>query len=192
MVLPLIPAVLIAVGAVTGGGGLALGGKGALDFKKAQASLKDSANRYQARRTESEARVAQSNELLKSLGEDQKEALVAVVLRMAEFLRRNEKQVRENERLLVDGIDATLSRIPNLTGLDINAVSWIAGALGSAATAAGTSAGITAAVGTFGVASTGAAISGLSGVAAESATLAFLGVGALPLAAAGWHWAPRR
>lgn len=36
MVLPLIPAALIAVGAVTGCGGLALGGKGALDLKKAQ------------------------------------------------------------------------------------------------------------------------------------------------------------
>jgi len=39
MVLPLIPAVLIAVGAVTGGGGLALGGKGALDLKKASREL---------------------------------------------------------------------------------------------------------------------------------------------------------
>jgi hypothetical protein len=34
MVLPLIPAVLIAVGVVTGGGGAALGGLGVLDMKK--------------------------------------------------------------------------------------------------------------------------------------------------------------
>ena len=34
MVLPLIPAALIAVGTVTGGSGLALGGKGALDIRR--------------------------------------------------------------------------------------------------------------------------------------------------------------
>lgn len=44
---------------------------------------------------------------------------------------------------------------------------------------AGTTAGVTGAVGAYGVASTGAAISGLSGAAAESATLAFLGGGSL-------------
>ena len=45
--------------------------------------------------------------------------------------------------------------------------------------------GVTAAATSFGVASTGAAISGLSGVAAESAALAFLGGGSLAAGGGG-------
>jgi len=179
MVLPLIPAALIAVGAITGSGGLALGGKGALAIKNAQAQRGEAIKRYEARREQSEACVAATNALLESLGKDQQQALTDVVLRMAEFLRRNERQVRENERLLVDGIDATMQRVNGLTALDVDAASWIAGALGSVGVGFGAGAGVSAAAGTFGVASTGAAISGLSGVAASNAALAFLGGGSL-------------
>ncbi len=179
MVLPLIPVALIAVGAVTGGGGLALGGKGGLAIKKAQSQRSHAIKRYEARRELSETRVAETNKHLEGLGGDQQQALVDVVLRMAEFLRRNERQVRENERLLVDGIDATMQRVTGLSTLDIDAASWIAGALGSVGVGFGASAGVTAAAGSFGVASTGAAISGLSGVAASNAALAFLGGGSL-------------
>lgn len=179
MVLPLIPVVLIAVGAATGGSGLALGGKGALAIKKAQSQRSAAIKRYEVRRKQSEARVAATNALLERLGNDQQQALTDVVLRMAEFLRRNERQVRENERLLVDGIDATMHQVAGLTNLDIDAASWIAGALGSAGAGIGAGAGVTAAASAFGVASTGAAISGLSGVAASNAALAFLGGGSL-------------
>ncbi|OBB44190.1 hypothetical protein [Mycolicibacterium fortuitum] len=179
MVLPLIPAVLIAVGAATGGSGLALGGKGALSIKKAQSVRSEAIKRYEARREQSESQVAATNTLLERLGRDQHQALTDIVLRMAEFLRRNERQVRENERFLVDGIDATMRRVTGLSTLDIDAASWIAGAIGSAGAGFGASAGVTAAASTFGVASTGAAISGLSGVAASNAALAFLGGGSL-------------
>lgn len=179
MVLPLIPAALIAVGAVTGSGGLALGGKGALAMKKAQTQRGEAIKRYEERRGQSEAGVKATNELLGQLGDDQLDALTVVVLRMVEFLRRNERQVRENERLLVDGIDATMQRVTGLTSLDIDAASWIAGALGSVGAGFGAGAGVTAAASTFGVASTGAAISSLSGAAATNAAMAFLGGGSL-------------
>ena len=185
MVLPLIPAVLIAVGAATGGGGLALGGKGALDLKKASGQLKEAHDRYERRRARSEQNVAATNRRLEDLGQQQKQALIDVVLRMRDFLRRHEKQVRESERLLVEGIDANMTRVPGLVALDVDAVAWVGGVLGSAAVAAGTNAGVTAAASGIGVASTGAAISGLSGAAAESATLAWLGGGALAAGGGG-------
>ena len=179
MVLPLIPAALIVIGATTGGGGVALGGKGAHDIKEARKQLKDARAKYEKRRTQSERRVLATNRKLESLGQQQKQALEDVVLRMGAFLRRHQKQVRESERLLVDGIDATMTQVPGLRGLDVEAVAWVTGALGSAATSAGVSAGVSGAATSFGVASTGAAITGLSGAAAESATLAFLGGGSL-------------
>lgn len=185
MVLPLIPAVLIAVGAVTGGGGVALGGKGALDLKKASRELKEARSRYERRHADSEQRVAVTNRRLEELGDQQQQALINVVVRMGDFLRRHEKQVRDSERLLVDGIDATMSQVPGLGKLDVETGVWIGGVVGSATAAAGTSMGVSAAATSFGVASTGAAISGLSGVAAESATLAFLGGGSLAAGGGG-------
>jgi len=185
MVLPLIPLALIAAGAVTGGGGLALGGKAALDIKNAQSQLNVAAKRYELRRAQSEARVAETNNRLADYGTHQQQALTDVVIRMADFLRRNAKQVRENERLLVDGLDASMAEVKNLAGLDINAAAWIAGVVGSAAAGAGTGAGVSAVAGAVGVASTGAAISGLSGVAATNATLAFLGGGSLAAGGGG-------
>ena len=100
-------------------------------MKKAQAQRSDAIQRYEERRARSQAAVDATNELLQQLGDDQKQALTDVVLRMADFLRRNERQVRENERLLVDGIDTTMRHVTGLTRLDIDAASWIAGTIGS-------------------------------------------------------------
>ncbi|MFD7684907.1 hypothetical protein [Streptomyces sp. NPDC059781] len=174
-----IPVILIGVGVATGGSGVALGGKGIHDLKRSKARLEEAGQDYEQRRAQTEEALAVTNTALKTLGEQQKQALIDVVVRMGDFLRRHERQVRESERLLVDGVDATMTKIPGLHGLDVNAAAWIGGALGSAAAGASTGAGIAAAASSFGVASTGAAISGLTGAAAESATLAFLGGGAL-------------
>lgn len=174
-----IPIVLIGVGVATGGSGVALGGKGAYDLKRSKDRLKEAGQSYERRLAQTEDALAATNTVLKGLGEQQRQAFVDVVVRMGDFLRRHERQVRESERLLVEGIDATMTQIPGLRGLDADAVAWIGGALGSAAAGAGAGAGITAVASSFGVASTGAAISGLTGAAAESATLAFLGGGSL-------------
>ena len=174
-----IPAALIAIGVATGSGGLALGGKGAHDIAQAKRRLARATKHYERRRAMTDQALAATNEKLAALGQQQQGALVEVVVRMGEFLRRHQRQVRESERLLVDGVDATLTQLPGLRGLDVDAVAWISGAIGSAAAGAGAGAGVSAAASSIGVASTGAAISGLSGAAAEGAALAFLGGGSL-------------
>jgi hypothetical protein len=185
MVLPLIPAVLIAVGAVTGGGGATLGGLGVLDFKKAAERRKAAVAKYDERRSQSERNVAFTNDLLGALGREQQQALVDVVLRMREFLVRHEKQVRESERLLVEGVDAQSNQIPGLGRLNVDAVAWVGGAIGSAVTSVGTGFGVSTLAGAVGTASTGTAISALSGVAAENALLAWLGGGSLAAGGGG-------
>jgi len=174
-----IPVVLIGVGVATGGSGSALMGKGLLDLKRARDRRQEARQAYELRRAQTEEALAATNARLEALGEQQRQALIDVVVRMADFLRRHERQVRAGERLLVDGVDASMTPVPGLRGLDVDAATWISGALGSAAAGAGAGIGVTAAASSFGVASTGAAISGLSGAAAESALLAFLGGGSL-------------
>lgn len=179
MVLPLIPVALIAVGAITGGGGLALGGKGVWDLKKAQDEFSKSKGLYERRRKRSEVRVDLTNNRLEHLGGQQKRALTDVVLRMAEFMRRNSKKIKENERLLVEGLDAELNAVPNMERLEFDAAAWIKAVVGSVGAGAATNIGVTAAAAAFGTAGTGAAITGLTGIAAENAMLAFLGGGTL-------------
>lgn len=184
MVLPLIPLVLIAAGSLAGGGGIALGGKGAIDLKKANHDLGVAREAYQRRRECSEVRISQTNQMIVGFGDLQKGALTDVVLRMVQFLRRHEKQVRESDRLIADGMDAGTNAFVGPGGMDLNPSDWIAGLLGSIGVGAGTSAGMFTVAG-MGTASTGAAISGLSGVAAESAMLAWMGGGALAAGGGG-------
>jgi len=180
-----LPLILIGIGAAAGGGGLGLGGWGATNLVKAKKRLAQAETEYEAKRGVAEQAVEHSNDQLKALGEQQRVALTEVVLRMGDFLRRHEKQVRESERLLVDGIDAALQGIPGLRKLEMDAVAWIGGVIGSAATSAGVSSGVTAAVTAYATASTGTAISSLSGAAATNATLAFLGGGTIAEGAGG-------
>lgn len=185
MVLPLIPAVLIAVGAIAGGGGATLGGLGALDFKRATDRRKAALADYEARRKRSENSVAATNDLLCSFGRQQQQALVDVVIRMRDFLVRHEKQLRESEKLLVEGVDAQHKPIPGLSRLEVDALALVGGAIGATVASVGSGAGVGALAGAIGSASTGTAISALSGVAAENALLAWLGGGSLAAGGGG-------
>lgn len=179
MVLPLIPVVLIGVGAVTGAGGAIMGVKGGLDIKKANDRIRTAGDRYTVERERLVEHEAATNEALKRLGACQEVAIRAVVLRMADFLRRHEKQVKDSERLLVDGLEAAPGQVVVNGSLGQDAISWMRGIVGSAVTGVGINTGMTAAVTSFASASTGTAISSLSGAAATNATMAFLGGGSL-------------
>lgn len=185
MVLPLIPVAIIAAGALTGSGGIVLGGKGALDIKKAREQVQRSQRKYENRLERSERQVTETNEVLAEWGHKQEQTLTAVVLRFAEFLRKNAMLVRENEKQLADGLHASEQQVVGPDGVDLDAMSWVGGMAASAAVGGGASVATTAAVTSLGVASTGTAISGLSGVAAQSATMAWLGGGALSAGGGG-------
>ncbi|ORI19655.1 hypothetical protein [Rhodococcus sp. 1168] len=185
MVLPLIPVVIIAVGALTGSGGLALGGKGALDIKNATDRMTRDRRRYDLRFAHCERKIADTNELLVGWGREQEKAIETVVIPFADFLRKNAKQVRESEKLLADGLDVSSEPVVGLDGLRTHPWEWVGGVAAAAALGGGANVAAIAAVTSFGAASTGAAISGLSGAAAQSATMAWLGGGALSAGGGG-------
>ena len=185
MVLPLIPVAVIAVGALTGGSGLALGGKGALDLKRANDRIKGSHLYYRLRREASEQAVAETNDLLEKWRLEQETALTTTVVRFVDFLRRHARQVKDNERLLVDGLEAGAERVIDPGGVNVDSLTWIGGVVTSAALSGGANVAAVTVATAVGSASTGAAISGLSGAAAQSATMAWLGGGALSAGGGG-------
>ena len=185
MVLPLIPVVLIGAGLVTGSGGAALGVKGGLDLRRSKHRLDDAQARYDEGRSGLEAHEMGINELLVGLGEHQELAVRLTVDRMADFLRRHEKEVAESEKLLADGLDVTVNEVALGRELGQDAISWARGVAGSAAAGVGVNFGLTSAATAFASASTGTAISSLSGAAATSATGAFFGGGSVAAGGGG-------
>lgn len=155
------------------------------EIKRANGRIRAAGALYEAERAALETYAATTNDTLKSLGAHQEDAYRAVVERMADFLRRHEKQVSESETLLVDGLDARAGQVSLDKSLGQEAIAWIRGLSASAVTGVGLSAGLTSAVTTFASASTGTAISSLSGAAATNATLAFLGGGSLATGGGG-------
>ncbi len=175
----LVPLALIVTGVVTAAIGAIAGLKGGWDIKTANGRIREAGTRYDDERRELEARALVTNDSLKALGVRQAEAIHLVVERMADFLRRHEKQVSESEKLLADGLESTPGEVALEAGLGQDAIAWMRGIVGSAVTGVGLNAGIPAAVSALAAASTGTAISSLSGAAATNATLAFLGGGSL-------------
>ncbi len=121
MVLPLVPLALLGASVVTGTGGTALGLKGFRGIKRANDTIKSSGERYEAERSLLEAQMLRTNETLAALGAQQTDAFHSVVDRLADFFRRNEKLVATQEKLIADGLDATLEQVAIDAGLGIDA-----------------------------------------------------------------------
>lgn len=185
MLLPPVPLALIGTGVVSGASGAAIALRGGYDIKRANDRIRNARTRYEHERRKLEAHEMVTNESLKVLGTRQEQAIKIVVERMADFLRRHEKQVTESEKLLVDGLDSTPGQVMLGGSLGQDAISWIRGIVGATVTGVRINTGMTTAVRTFATASTGTAISTLSGAAATNATLAFLGGGSKASGGAG-------
>ena len=179
MVLPLVP-LAIAVGSViTAGGGVILATVGGRQIRAAGRQIRLHTARYEKCHATHLANVEQANEALKAFGRSQDLALREVIFRMRDFLERHAKQVRAHEHLILDGVDGSDTQVVGMAKLDPDVVGWVRGVVGSAVAGAATPVAFRAAVMKLAKASTGTAISSLSGAAAEKATHAFLGGGSL-------------
>ncbi len=179
MVLPLIPLALIGTGVGTGVAGVLNGFWGAAKLKEAGSIAEAASADYGKCLAVTGWTVNATNGRIRRYGRQQGHARRHVVIRMAEFIRRNQRQVLQSTAQLLAGIDVDITQVPEFAGVLTADVRWLSGAAGAAATGAATAVGVPALVGAVGSASTGAAISGLSGAAAQSATMAWLGGGAL-------------
>ena len=170
---------------MTGAGGAAVGVWGGTQIKRAKSDMKDRAAHYEARYSIHLQVVDEVNVAFKQLGDTQKLAQERVIFRMKAFLERHEKQVRANEHLILDGVDGANRRVLGLTKLEPDLAGWVRGVVGSTFMGIATPAVLRTGVVSLATASTGTAISGLTGIAATNATLAWLGGGALAAGGGG-------
>jgi hypothetical protein len=185
MVLPLLPVILIGAGAVTGGTGVVAGGRGAYKMVKARREVAGAQRAYEHEYQRTQQAAALTNQKVRALGAQQEQALADVVVRFAEFIRRNERQVAESMKLVVDGLEVEIHECGERPSTGPQATSLLLSMVGAGSTGAATAAGTTAAVTALGTASTGTSLSALSGAAAHNATLAALGGGSLATGGGG-------
>lgn len=129
--------------------------------------------RYQDQRKNAEAKF-------EALERRRLEALVTME-RAVDFLKR----AKIHERDLEQRFEITPQKLAAWEGVSAHAVEVLGGIAKSGAAGVATATGVYGMVGVFGTASTGTAIGTLSGAAAKSATLAWLGGGSLAAGGGG-------
>ena len=159
------------------------------DRKKAISAKEEADVLLESLNKENERKRQESNEILADFGKTRLEALkstVGVFLKYIEVLGHNYK---EKEYEILGKIDIKPEQIKELESVEMNASNALGtvAASGSLAAAAltGVPSAVTWGVGAFATASTGTAISSLSGSAATNATLAWLGGGSIAAGGGG-------
>lgn len=176
-----IPILFIAVAAATGAFGVGKSVKAGVDSKKAK-DLTKSANSLveEAKRMLTSARN-QASSCLQQLGQDKIDVCSGNIMNFIEVFGKiknvNFKSSAGLNELSKFSVDK--NSLIELKQLGTFATSLLGGVAGGAMGGALTAFGAYSAAGTFAVASTGTAISSLSGAAATNATLAFFGGGSL-------------
>lgn len=176
MPLPLLIPIGIGVAAAIAGGGVTLNAQGKI--KKAKAEHAQAYQSYKAKYDDLGRQQAETGRFLQELGQARADAMLTV-RDAIDFIKRA-KLANPN---IISDADVPIPDLETLDQAYGNILKTLGGAGASVAGSAGvgalTALGAYGAVAAWGVASTGTAIGALSGAAASSATLAWLGGGAL-------------
>jgi len=174
MVAPLVIP-LVAVVAVGG----AAAAKGIADIASGRSVARDARVRHEAVLGDLEVAQGPVHERVAEYGVQQIEAVTGTLGRFADWIERNQMAVNRLGHDSVDGVEVSVPELPAMKNEVKQARSWIKGGVAGAGAAVAAPQAALMGVSAFASASTGAAISGLSGAAATNATLAWLGGGSL-------------
>ncbi|ULH17679.1 hypothetical protein MF271_19905 (plasmid) [Deinococcus sp. KNUC1210] len=123
--------------------------------------------------------------------EEQKLAVMART--MASFVQlweRQKKKANVSDKDFTLRLNISPEKLEEFKGIGVRSLDVAKGLMQAGMAGAATGAGVMSAVGVLGAASTGTAIASLSGAAANSALLAWLGGGSLAAGGAAWPSAP--
>ncbi|NJM22385.1 MAG: hypothetical protein HC874_16505 [Richelia sp. SL_2_1] len=176
----MIPLILGAAALATGVLGIGAGISGMADMdkakeigKKAQRNYEDACDYFNAEREE-------TNQLARDYGEFQMDVVVHTIGRFVDFIEKNLGKANQSQQKFLEGFDGiSVEQIKQYKTATIEAEKFFQGGIKAVGGAAAGYGGAMSLATSVGVASTGTAISGLSGAAATNATLAWLGGGSL-------------
>lgn len=161
------------------------GVKGSIDTAKGRSIRKEAKKRLDDAVAGCEATRVTTEEAAHEYGEFQMRTHEETVARLADWLERNEHLVKRLHFKKVDGVRIRIPNIPKYVAGVKNVTTGISGLASAVGAGASAQAAALWGVSAFASASTGTAISTLSGAAAQSATLAWLGGGALSAGGGG-------
>lgn len=182
-----IPAILIGLAAAAAAGGLGAGAKGAYDTHKAKGIQSDAESILKLAQTSIENEKEKTMEKIQSLGKIKLEVASSELHNFVEtFGKIKNIKLEKGEGFDELGkFNLEENDLAEMKSTSLGAVSVLSGGIAGVGAGAligwGTYGGVMA----LGTASTGAAIGGLSGVAATNATLAWLGGGAIAAGGGG-------
>ncbi|MDJ0554942.1 MAG: hypothetical protein QNJ68_10950 [Microcoleaceae cyanobacterium MO_207.B10] len=181
----IIPLILGGAALGTAAFGVFTGASGVSQMKEAEKIGKDAQRRHEKARDLLQKEKETTQELAAEYGQLQIGVKTKTIGRFIAFLERIGQKSSTDKRFL-EGLDGiSIEEIKEYKATALEAEKFAKGGFGAAAAGAAGGYGATTVATSVGVASTGTAISGLSGAAAWNATLAWLGGGSLAAGGGG-------
>lgn len=180
-----IPLIILAGAGLVGAYGLAKCAIGVRDVLKAKSIGAEADSRHKAAMAELESRRVEVNTKAQAYGSLVLRTRRATLGRFVRFVEQLGQRASQKTLKALREIDIDIPKLDEFKTASLEAAKILGGAIGSVSAGASAGAGALTAVGLWGTASTGTAISTLSGAAEHNAILAWLGGGALAAGGGG-------
>nr|WP_316786398.1 hypothetical protein [Thermoleptolyngbya oregonensis] len=181
-----VPIILGAAALIAGGTGAFAGAKGVAKIREAQKKAEEAQARYEEAKQLTEEKALGTQALAEEYAQLQIQVHLETVQRFVDFIERIGQQVSQSDMKFLEGLEGfSPEQFKEYKTAALEAKRFATGGLQAAGAAYAAGQGTITLVGLFGTASTGTAISGLSGAAAWNATLAWLGGGSLATGGGG-------
>ncbi|MGB3654712.1 MAG: hypothetical protein WBA41_26390 [Rivularia sp. (in: cyanobacteria)] len=182
----MIPLILGAAALATSVLGVRAGLSGKADMDEAKEIGENAQRDYEDACDYLNAQREETNQLAQNYGEFQMDVMIHTIGRFVDFLEKYSRKTKQSQQKFLEGFDGiSVKQIEEYKTATIEAEQFFnRGVTTIGGAAAGYGGGMSLAT-SVGVASTGTAISGLSGAAATNATLAWLGGGSLAAGGGG-------
>lgn len=182
----IIPIILGAAALITSGVGVAVGVEGFYKMDEAKKIGKDAQKRYEKKQKSVEEIFETTQDLAGEYGELQIQIKLQTIQRFVAFIEHIGRKASRNDMSFLKGLEGiSPQQIQEYKTVTLEAERFAKGGFKAVGAAYAAGQGTVVLVGLFGTASTGAAISGLSGAAAWNATLAWFGGGSLAAGGGG-------